>query len=98
MPQKSEHRFTSAHWQLNYTEDSRHDPQNNDLPAVEYVCNEIAVMYLGGIVERAKTGELFGRTNHPYTEALVASIPEQALDHAFERQKRSLSRARSLVR
>jgi oligopeptide/dipeptide ABC transporter ATP-binding protein len=57
---------------------------SHDLPAVEYVCDDIAVMYLGGIVEHARTAELFGTINHPYTEALLASMPERALDPQWD--------------
>lgn len=56
----------------------------HDLTAVEYVCDEIAVMYLGGLVEHAETEELFAQTCHPYTEALLASMPERALDPMFD--------------
>lgn len=55
---------------------------SHDLTAVEYICDEIAVMYLGGIVEHAETEKLFESTRHPYTEALLASMPERALDPA----------------
>lgn len=57
---------------------------SHDLPAVEYICDDMAVMYLGGIVEHARTEELFGATNHPYTEALLASMPERALDPEWD--------------
>ena len=56
---------------------------SHDLTAVEYVCDEIAVMYLGGIVEHAETEHLFAQASHPYTEALLASMPERALDPAI---------------
>ncbi len=47
----------------------------HDLGVVEYVADEVAVMYLGRIVERNRTVELFDRPRHPYTEALLASVP-----------------------
>jgi oligopeptide/dipeptide ABC transporter ATP-binding protein len=47
----------------------------HDLGVVEHVSEETAVMYLGRIVEKAPSAELFARPLHPYTEGLLASIP-----------------------
>jgi peptide/nickel transport system ATP-binding protein len=47
----------------------------HDLSVVRYVADEVCVMYLGQIVERGKTGELFENPKHPYTEGLLGSIP-----------------------
>lgn len=49
---------------------------SHDLSAIEYVCDEASVMYLGGIVERADKANLFARPCHPYTEALISAVPE----------------------
>ncbi|MGH8736786.1 MAG: ABC transporter ATP-binding protein [Burkholderiales bacterium] len=49
---------------------------SHDLSAIEYVCDEASVMYLGGIVERANKEDLFARPRHPYTEALMSAVPE----------------------
>jgi oligopeptide/dipeptide ABC transporter ATP-binding protein len=49
---------------------------SHDLRVVKYFSDEIAVMYLGKIVEYAETNELFDRAMHPYTEVLLASAPE----------------------
>lgn len=48
---------------------------SHDLRIVRYVCDEIVVMYLGKIVERAKKDELFSNPLHPYTRALLSAVP-----------------------
>ena len=54
---------------------------SHNLAVVEHICDEVAVMYLGRIVERAETDALFHRPSHPYTAALLASVltPEPGL-------------------
>jgi oligopeptide transport system ATP-binding protein len=48
---------------------------SHDLAAVRHISHEIAVMYLGRIVELAETGRLFSAARHPYTRVLLAAIP-----------------------
>jgi peptide/nickel transport system ATP-binding protein len=47
----------------------------HDLAVVEHVCDRIAVMYLGQIVELSTTEELFRAPKHPYTRALLDAVP-----------------------
>ena len=47
----------------------------HDLSVVNHFADEIAVMYLGQVIEKAPTEELFDRPVHPYTRALLSAIP-----------------------
>lgn len=57
----------------------------HDLSVVNHFSDEIAVMYLGQIVEKAPTEELFAHPTHPYTKALLSAIPVPDLDYHKER-------------
>ena len=48
---------------------------SHDLSVIKYICNRIAVMYLGHLVELADKDELYERPAHPYTKALLDAIP-----------------------
>jgi peptide/nickel transport system ATP-binding protein len=54
-----------------------------DFAAVRHLCSRIAVLYLGRIVEIGPTEEILRRPRHPYTQALVAAMPNMAPDAAF---------------
>jgi peptide/nickel transport system ATP-binding protein len=56
----------------------------HDLAVARYMCQEIAVMYLGKIVEQAETETLLSHPQHPYTQALISAVPVP--DPALSRQ------------
>ena len=49
---------------------------SHDLSVIEYFCDEVAVMYLGHIVEMAPVNELFSNPKHSYTKALLSAVPK----------------------
>ena len=57
----------------------------HDLSVVNYISDEILVMYLGRVIEKAKTEELFARPVHPYTKALLSALPIPSLHNRRER-------------
>ena len=60
---------------------------SHDLSVVRHVSDRIAVMYLGHIVEVAPTAELFEKTRHPYTRALLSALPVADPDAADNRER-----------
>ena len=54
---------------------------SHNLAVVEHIATQVAVMYLGKVVEQASTADLFKQPRHPYTQALLASVltPEPGL-------------------
>jgi peptide/nickel transport system ATP-binding protein len=57
----------------------------HDLATANYLCNRIAIMYLGKIVEVGLRDEVFKSPKHPYTVALMSAIPVPDPKHKFER-------------
>ncbi len=57
----------------------------HDLSVIYYFADDIAVMYLGKLVEKAPAEELFAHPMHPYTQALLSAIPEPKLDSTRKR-------------
>lgn len=49
---------------------------SHDLRVVRYLCDDVVVMYLGRLVEMGRTEEVFAHPKHPYTLALIRSIPD----------------------
>lgn len=58
---------------------------SHDLSVVEYLADRVSVMYLGKIVEEAKSEELYSNPLHPYSKALLSSVP--TMDPAKKRER-----------
>lgn len=58
---------------------------SHDLNVVKYMCDRIAVMYLGKIVEMGTYKEIYEKPSHPYTQALLSAIPKEGPNEKKER-------------
>jgi peptide/nickel transport system ATP-binding protein len=60
---------------------------SHDLAVVEHLCDRVAVMYLGQVVEVASRDELFVNARHPYSKALLSSVPIPDPVHRDQRRR-----------
>ena len=65
---------------------------SHNLGVLEQICDRVAVMYAGELIEIAPTAELFNRPRHPYTRGLIAAVPRVDAEHAGTEKLRGLLR------
>ena len=58
---------------------------SHEMTVVRHLCDQVAVMYLGTVVEQADSEELFRNLLHPYTQSLMSAIPTLDPDHKKQR-------------
>ena len=58
----------------------------HDMSVVRHISDDICVMYLGQVVEKCESKELFVNPMHPYTKALLSAIPSVDIDHPNKRE------------
>ncbi len=67
----------------------------HDLSMIRYLCNRVAVMYQGKIVELGPTDEVYDNAQHPYTKLLLSAVPIP--DPTVERARRRMERPEDLI-
>ncbi len=65
---------------------------SHNLGVLEQICDRVAVMYAGELIEVAATADLFSRPRHPYTRGLIAAVPRVEAQHAGTEKLRGLLR------
>ncbi|MFC2593807.1 MAG: oligopeptide/dipeptide ABC transporter ATP-binding protein, partial [Fretibacterium sp.] len=63
----------------------------HDLAVVRHISDRVGVLYLGALVELAGTAQLYGEPLHPYTRALLSSIPDVDPDNPMSTRRVRLS-------
>ncbi|MFN4312096.1 MAG: ABC transporter ATP-binding protein [Ferrovibrio sp.] len=63
---------------------------SHNLAVIDQLCPKVAVMYLGRVVEHGDTAAIFSRPAHPYTEALLAALPQPAPPAPGTRRRHAL--------
>ncbi len=69
---------------------------SHDLKIIEHMCDRVAVMYLGRIIEEASATDLYRAPRHPYTEALLSAVPMPMM-MGEERTKQGLGTRRARI-
>ena len=65
---------------------------SHDMAVIHHICDRIAVMFNGKIVEEGSRDEIIGAPKHPYTQALLSAVPDA--DPRFKRERIRLDGAR----
>jgi len=71
---------------------------SHNLAVVDHLCAQVAVMYLGRIVEQGETRAIFSQPAHPYTRALLAALPQPVPPLPGTRRKRQLLQGHAAIR
>ena len=69
---------------------------SHDLAVVDYLCDDIAVIYLGRIVEQGRPEDLFSMCAHPYTRALLEAVPRARPGRVRQRRDAQIIASQSM--